>query len=291
MKGQKILGVLGVLALLALVGDMISKRSYEPSFSIIETSLLALAFLSIIALSIGKKVKPAPPVRETPPPPPDISGFQDMEDTQLAELLRAALYTLNASDISFFELIDEKPKLQYTNSPLGTPVPLWFLDDVLRYRHTISTGQLSAPPEGTIPDSRAVSIVAAPVMDSNVVLGILAISNPKVDAFAPHISHALDMFASQVARTQGSRRVQAATEDIMQQLRILHEESTELVATLDLPSLTKAVAEAMERVDESMDVSILLKTGDQYTLMYQGGPIEEDRPEYSLEGTLADMAV
>jgi diguanylate cyclase (GGDEF)-like protein len=292
MKKLKALGVMGVLALLALGALMLSQGSSAPSFPIVQTLLFLLAMASLIALLIGSKIAPATPLKTEILTPPDTSGLNSIEDPQLSELLRAALYTLNASDISLFGLTQESsPSLQYTNSTLGSPVPIGFLEDVLRYRHTISTRELPAPAKGKIPDSRAVSIIATPIIDSNVVLGILAINSPKVGAFDSHIGNALEMFASQVARTLSTKRVQAATEDIMQQMRILHEESTTLVATLDLPSLITAVAEAMQRVDDSLDVSILLKTGTKYTLMYKGEPIEAPRPAYTLEGTLADMAV
>ncbi|KKL24944.1 hypothetical protein LCGC14_2410260, partial [marine sediment metagenome] len=192
--------------------------------------------------------------------------------------------------------------------------PIWFVENALRFRHLVSTADVGAGGDASslaqaspaqaspaqagvmgIGGTEGLSAVAVPVIDGNIILGVLAMTGTKErlgeDGFGEARHMALELMAAQFARTLGRSRVQTETEAHMERLRVIQEESARLVTSLDIMAIVKMVADAVERLAPGNDLYILIKGSGGFTLAYDRAPVEEARQVLSLEGTLTEMAV
>ncbi len=238
-------------------------------------------------------------------PPVDMDGLMREEFEPLRELLRIAVFATRATSVSLFTLSGDQLRLRCSSLPsndeLISSVPRWYVGDVLRLRHTIVTGNLgaeatqgfvnqSAPMteeigSGATSHDEAVSIAAAPVMELTMVVGVLAVSSPRSNAFRGNSVTVLELISAQVARTLAGSRVHTETERDMEALRMVYEESARLVSTIDLKEIIKMLADIMYNLSE-LDVRIYIKTPAGMALAHGGKPGKVD-----LSGTLAAMVM
>ncbi len=248
------------------------------------------------------------PVRSRPEPP-DTSGLDQVEDPETRDFLRTVLYAMRAGAVSLY-LLEEGEDLELaasTTVELERAPPGWFVANALRFRHLVSTpdvysgGEKPGPGDAPIGSEglRGISAVAVPVIDGNIILGVLAMTgnspgsgpSPDDEGFGEAQHMALELMAGQFARTLGRGRVQAETEVHMEGLRVIQEESARLVTSLDMMAIVGMVAEAVERLAPDADLYIFIRAAGGYALAYDQAPVEEAREIYSLEGTLMEMAV
>ena len=243
--------------------------------------------------------------------PPDTTGLGQVEDPETMDFLRTALYAMRAEAVSLY-LLEEGEDLELvasTTLELEKAPPIWFVENALRFRHLVSTADVGAGGDASslaqaspaqagvmgIGGTEGLSAVAVPVIDGNIILGVLAMTGTKErlgeDGFGESRHMALELMAGQFARTLGRSRVQAETEVHMERLRVIQEESARLVTSLDIMAIVKMVSDAVERLAPGNDLYILIKGPGGFTLAYDRAPVDEARQVLSLEGTLTEMAV
>ena len=252
--------------------------------------------------------------------PPDISGLDQVDDVEIRDFLRTVLYAMRAGAVSLY-LLEEGEDLGLaasTTVELESAPPRWFVENALRFRHLVSTSDLSsggggggggeqadtgsigsagsAGSDGSI-GQHGISAVAVPVIDGNIILGVLAMTGSRATAeigeegFGESHHMALELMAGQFARTLGRGRVQAETEVHMERLRVIQEENARLVTSLDMMAIVNMVAEAVERLAPEADLYIFIRGSGGYALAYDRALVEDAREIFSLEGTLMDMSV
>lgn len=244
-------------------------------------------------------------------PPVNMDGLMGEEHEALRELLRIAVFATRAASVSLFTLSGEQLRIRCSSVASGagsgeavSPVPRWYVNDVLRLRHTIVTGNLgaettqgfvnrSAPLDGLDASScsggshreEALSIAASPVMEHGTVVGVLAVSSPGSNSFRGNTVTVLELISAQVARTLAGSRVHAETERDMDILRMVYEESSRLVSSIDLKEIISILADVMHNIS-GLDVRIYIRTPAGFALAHGGSPGKVD-----LSGTLAAMVL
>ncbi|MCK4910384.1 MAG: diguanylate cyclase [Thermodesulfovibrionales bacterium] len=241
------------------------------------------------------------------PEPPDTSGLDQVDDVETRDFLRTVLYAMRAGAVSLY-LLEEGEDLRLaasTTVELERAPPKWFVDNALRFRHLVSTSDISSGGEQAGAGSTGsiglygISAVAVPVIDGNIILGVLAMTGTRAgsmtetgaEGFGESHHMALELMAGQFARTLGRGRVQAETEVHMERLKVIQEESARLVTSLDMMAIVGMVAEAVERLATEADLYIFIRGSGGYALAYDRALVEEAREVYSLEGTLMEMSV
>jgi GAF domain-containing protein len=236
--------------------------------------------------------------------PGDLGGLERQGNAELRELLRTAAFATGAEGVSLFLLKGDRLILHTTSArgsgytdALISPVPRWYAGDVIRLRHSIMTGSLGSEawrrPEaedGPDTEGEATSIAAAPVMDGAVMLGVLAMNSSRQRAFSSHAVYVTELFAAQVARALARERIMAEVEDGMERLRTAHEQGLRLASTLEPDQMVAALAEIIEET-VPLDVHFLIRKHGRFLLAYSSGAPEFAGQTYSLDGTLAGMAV
>lgn len=245
----------------------------------------------------------------------DLGGLERMDNADLREVLRAAVFALRAQSVSLFLIDGESLVLRHTSASSSSlddtmisPVPRWFASDVARLRHTIVTGNLGAEsPGSTSPDLRspapsqydatpdqesegAVSIAAAPVMEGSVMLGVLAVNSPIRDAFRGNAPTVLEIFSALVSRVMARERILAESEHDIRRMEIMNREGLKLVGSLDMAEIASRAAEAVRGIAR-VEVYIMVRDGDAFMMLYDNGPVGAGGAPFTLDGTLAEMAV
>lgn len=256
-------------------------------------------------------------------PPVNMGGLEREEDESLRELLRIAVFATRASAVSFYIRSGDELGLRCSSMPqpagrddVTSPVPQWYVNDVLRLRHTIITGNLGAettqgfvnravstgsmagggsasagtsskvPPPGS--EGEAVSIAAAPVLVGSMVTGVLAVNSPLSNAFRGNTVSVLELISAQVARTLSGSRVFKETERDMEGLRLVYEESARMVASIDLKEIVAIIADVTGKLS-AMDVHVYIKTPSGFALAY--GPPGQKPGRVDMDGTLSGMVL
>ena len=242
------------------------------------------------------------PVRSRPEPP-DTSGLAQVEDVETRDFLRTVLYAMRAGAVSLY-LLEEGEDLELaasTTVELERAPPRWFVENALRFRHLVSTLDVHSggeqPGAGPIGSEglHGVSAVAVPVIDGNIILGVLAMTGTRGSSGDPGFGEtehmALELMAGEFARSLGRARVHAETEVHMEGLRVIQEESASLVTSLDMMAIVEMVAGAVGRLAPEADLYIFIRGAGGYSLAYDRALVEGAREVYSLEGTLMEMSV
>ena len=269
-----------------------------------ETTLLALCMVTAgaaiaarwAAVPARARIRREEAALVAPPEPLDTSGLEGFEDHVTSDFLRTVLYAMKAASVSLY-LLEEGEDLAFTASTSAEEsrrAPLWFVGDALRFRHLVSADDISTLIErrdDAVAGTGVVAAAAVPVIDGNVILGVLAMTSNKEGAFGKEQHMALELLAAQFARVLGRERVHDETEANVERMRVIQEESAKLVTSLDMLAIVGLVADAMERLAPEDDVYLLIKGPGGYTLAYDRGIVEQARQVLSLEGTLTEMAV
>ena len=244
--------------------------------------------------------------------PVNMDGLMREEDESLRELLRIAVFATRASGVSLFVLAGDKLRLRCTSAPqspdggLISPVPMWYINDARRMRHTLVTGNLGAETtEGFINRAApleenlgaggqghgdAASVAAVPVIVGNTLTGVLAVNSSRSNAFRGNTVTVLELISAQVSRTLSGGRVVEETERNLDHLSLVLDESKKLAASIDLKEITGIVADAMAKLSE-MDVHIYLKKPSGFSLIRQSGNPHTKEVRVEFDGTLAEMAL
>ena len=249
--------------------------------------------------------------------PVDMDGLMREDDESLRELLRITVFATRASGVSLFVLSGDRLRLRCTSAGQSSdtgmisPVPMWYINDAHRARHTIVTGNLgaettqgfinrAAPLDGDIlvgdhgeeegyeGQGEAASVAAAPVFVGNTFMGVLAVNSSRSNAFRGNTVTVLELLSSQVARTLSGGRVVAETERTAEHHRLVLEESSKLATSIDLREISTIVTNVMAELSE-MDVRVYVRTPSGYALIRQSGNPEAKAVKVSFEGTLSEV--
>lgn len=139
-------------------------------------------------------------------------------------------------------------------------------------------------------DARISSIFAAPVMDGPTPIGVLAIDSARFQAFSEPEKKTVTTFAGHLVSIMERERIYPRIQRDYNGLKILNEESSKLVATLNSDVIIEKLCDGARKIASS-DVYFFLSSGSQFTLVHTAGGMPAEKREYDLAGTFINMAV
>ena len=142
------------------------------------------------------------------------------------------------------------------------------------------------------------SVLAAPVMDGYALLtGVLTADSSIYHAFSEPVRNTVQMFAAHIARIMERERIYPKLKRDYNGLKILNEESSKLVSSLNTNVIAEKLCEGAEKIasrHESQPTSqafLFIASGKQFDLIHHTGSIPENKTSFDLKGTFINIAV
>lgn len=215
-------------------------------------------------------------------------------DEEIREMLAAAKNTVVADSVSLFLRSGERLRLRCSTDDSGGIIPsdrglihvclaekkALVFADILEKK--LDIGYLKKEPVS--------SLVAVPVIDSNFPLGVIAADSIRFHAFSSADSDILQMFARQIMRVLQRERVYPQIHRSHEKLKVLNEESSRLLSSLDIGVIAQNLIDGAARIAPSAAAFFAAKSGE-FELLSQRGLHPGEKKTFSLKGTLLDMAV
>lgn len=219
-------------------------------------------------------------------------GLEREKDPEIRDILKTVMFTVMPDAASLFLLRTGELALRCSTDEGLEILHRGLIHEALNEGRTMvarTTKKKELSP-GYSRRGRVSSMAAVPVKDGRFTLGVLAADSKHLAAFGEHDLRALELFASRIAGTLGRQRIQAEIERTSNGLRVLQEESSKLITTLDIETIFDMTVQGMRNI-APLDVALFLKEHQGYRLVRTEGLYEPETKRYSLKGTLAETAL
>lgn len=165
------------------------------------------------------------------------------------------------------------------------------LNICMKERKTLLFGELNkkALDAGYIKDLKISSIIAVPLLDGQLPVGVLTMDSSRYHAFTESDRDTARMFSGHIVRILERERVYSMIKRDVFGLRILKEESANLVSSLDLNVTARKLCEVAEKVTASQ-AFIFIRRDRKYELKHHTGELSVDKRLFDLRGTVINFA-
>jgi diguanylate cyclase (GGDEF)-like protein len=219
-------------------------------------------------------------------------GLENEPDEEIKEALNTAMHTVRPDSATLFLVSEGELTLRCSTESGMRLLAEGLVHEAFSLGQTIVSNSMRRERLGTgyAGMGRVASLAAAPVMDGSIVLGVLAADSEKEDAFGEGRVKALELFANQIARIMGRRRIQAELERANLGHKVLYEESARLISALELDELVEIALDGMQSI-APLNIAFFLKVEEGYEFIRGRGVKPPRRKVHSLSNTLAGTAV
>lgn len=143
---------------------------------------------------------------------------------------------------------------------------------------------------GYLKKDKVSSLVAVPVIDGNFPLGVMVADSARFHAFSTADSDTLQMFSKQLMRILRRERVYPQIYRSYTTLKVLNEESSKLLTSLDVDIIVQSLIEGAYKIAASEIVFFIAK-GKEFEILHQIGLPPQEKKGFNLKGTLLDIVV
>jgi transcriptional regulator with GAF, ATPase, and Fis domain len=143
---------------------------------------------------------------------------------------------------------------------------------------------------GYLKKDKISSLVVVPVLDDTFPLGVIAADSARFHAFSSADSDTLQMFSKEIVKILQRERVYPQIQRSYATLKILNEESSKLLSSLNLNVLVQSLIDGVYRIAPSNVVFFTAKGRDVEILLGKG-LFPREKKIFGMKGTLLDMAV
>jgi len=133
------------------------------------------------------------------------------------------------------------------------------------------------------------SLAMVPITDDNMAIGVLAADSMRYHAFSGADLEIMQKFSSQIAKILQRERVYPQIQRSYDTLKILNEESSKLIASLDADVIVKNLIDGVFRIAPSETIFFAVKGREAEILHTKSLPSQEKRT-FNTKGTLLDIA-
>jgi len=149
---------------------------------------------------------------------------------------------------------------------------------------------------GYIKNKKVSSLFVAPVMEGYALTGILAVDSPICHAFSEPVRNTVQMFTGHLARIMERERVYPKIKRDYDGLKILNEESSKLVSSLDMNIIAERLCEGAEKIaslqePQASQTFFFIASGKQFDLIRYTGNGTRNKTALDLRGTFINIAV
>lgn len=215
-------------------------------------------------------------------------------DEEIKELLMVAKNIIFADSITLFMSAGSILSFRCSTEESGTIIPSdgGLINLCIKEKKPlISSDIIEKKLEvGYLKKDKISSLVAVPVMDGNFPLGVITADSARFHAFSSADSDILQMFSKQLMRILQRERVYPQIYRSHTTLKVLHEESSKLLSSLNMDVIVQSLIDGAYRIAPSEIVFFIAK-GKEIEVLRQLGLPAQKKKIFTLKGTLLDMVV
>ena len=275
--------------------------------------LLSLTLTAGIVLFLQKRIKKGPGkvpsntetvLEEYPDSESGIKSFHDEKvisdylgsmfkpDDEIKELLDIAQNTVFADSVHLFISSGDSLRLRCSTDGLEGIIPLdhGLIVHCFQEKKAIVSSEMQEKKlnAGYLKKDDISSLIAVPVMDGKFPLGIMTADSARFHAFTSADRDTLQMFSIQIMRILRRERVYPRIERSYSTLKILSEESSKLLSSLNSDVIVQNLIEGAYRIAPE-DIVVFRAKGGEFELVNQKGIQPPGKKIFHLKGTLLDM--
>lgn len=218
--------------------------------------------------------------------------MRERTDEEIAEVLETVKKTLAADGVHFFSVKEGFLVLRRsTEREQIEPSGEGLIQMCLNRRQPVSMGAGNWDYKtGYTRPSGAASVMAVPVLEGSFALGVLSADSQRVNAFGDEHIETLGLFARLLVRILNRVRIYSEIERSHQGLKVLHEESAGLMASLNVARLAQRITEGAYRI-APLKIVLLIKAERGYRAVKEIGLPSVEEKAFGIKNTLLEMAV
>jgi diguanylate cyclase (GGDEF)-like protein len=215
-------------------------------------------------------------------------------DEEIRELLLAIRNAVFADSVNLFVPRDSGYSLRCSTEEKGDIIITGegAISGCFRDKRVFSAGEMDEKGAGPgyIKKDRISSLIVIPLLDRATVTGVLAVDSARYQAFSETEKNTAEMFANHLVRALERERISMMIKRDIFGLKILMEESSNLVSSLNIDVIAAKLCEGAERIAPSR-VFLFISERKKFALIYHSTPIEGDRRLFDLGGTFLSMVI
>jgi diguanylate cyclase (GGDEF)-like protein len=213
-------------------------------------------------------------------------------DDEIKELLEIAKNMVFADSVNLFISSSGSLRLRCSTDGMEGIIPLdnGLIVHCFQEKKSIVSSEMNEKKlnAGYLKKDDISSLIAVPVMDGEFPLGIVTADSARFHAFTSADRDTLQMFSMQIMRILRRERVYPRIERSYSTLRILSEESSILLSSLNSDVIVQNLIEGAYRIAPE-DIVIFRAKGREFELVNQKGMQPPEKKTFNLKGTLLDM--
>ncbi|TAL24168.1 MAG: diguanylate cyclase, partial [Nitrospirae bacterium] len=215
-------------------------------------------------------------------------------DEEIKELLLTIKQALLADSVNFFTPYHSSFTLRNSTEKKGDIIVTGngMIALCLKDKKTFYSGEI---PEkgleiGYIKKGNISSLLAVAVMDGSALIGVLTADSSRYAAFTEPEKNMAHMFTTYLIRILERERIYPRITRDYNGLKILNEESSNLVSSLDINVIAEKLCEGAKKIASSQ-AFFFISEGPMFELIHHSGNIQENENQFDLKGTFINMAV
>jgi diguanylate cyclase (GGDEF)-like protein len=218
-------------------------------------------------------------------------GFDHEQDAELRYIMKTVMFTIMPGSVTLFLMSEGELALRCSTEDDVEILPEGLIHEAFSDRTTVVSNSLrrGGKSAGYRRSKGISSLVASAVMDDKIPLGVLAVDSRRVGSFSDADVKAVELFSSQIAGMLSKQRVMLEMERSHRELRILQEQSSRLMSTMELDAIYDIAVEGAHGISQ-MGVALFEMNGKSFKLVGTMGMDAPGRTKFTLKDTLAGMA-
>ena len=213
-------------------------------------------------------------------------------EEEIKEVLLTIKHAMLADSVNLFAPHSNSLRLRCSTEDAQDIIPSGegFITLCFKEKRTIISSSVSEKgyEVGYLKKGKISSFIALPVIDEPFVIGVLTADTSRFSAFSDADANTLQLFSKQLIRILNRERVYSQIQRSHAGLRVLHEESSKLAASLKIDVLAQKLVESCYRIAPS-SIIFLLKKGDVFESAQHTGNLHVEKTSFDPKGTLLDL--
>ncbi len=215
-------------------------------------------------------------------------------DEEIKELLMVAKKIVFADSVNIFVSSGGSLRLRCSTEESGGIIPSdgGLINICIKEKKPLISSDIGEKKIdiGYLKKDKVSSLVAVPVMDGNFPLGVMVADSARFHAFSTADRDTLQMFSKQLMRILRRERVYPQIYRSYTTLKVLNEESSKLLTSLDVDVIVQSLIEGAYRL-AAAEIVFFIAKGKEFEILHQTGLPPQEKKVFNLKGTLLDIVV
>ncbi|MFA5845310.1 MAG: sensor domain-containing diguanylate cyclase [Thermodesulfovibrionales bacterium] len=215
-------------------------------------------------------------------------------DEEIKELLLTIKQAVLADSVNFFVPHHNNFTLRSSTEKKGDIIITGkgIIAACLKDKKTFYSGEVNEKKLeiGYMKKGKISSVLAIAVMEGAALVGVLTVDSSRYTAFSEPERNTLNMFTAYLVRILERERIYPKITRDYNGLKILNEESSNLVSSLDINVIAEKLCEGADKIASSQ-VFLFISKGKKFELIHYRGNIPVKKNQFDLKGTFINMAV